>query len=374
MHFVMKLSKLCNLRCTYCYEYDELADPARMPLDGVDRFFAGVAEAATELGWRRRLTFVLHGGEPLLLPTSWLREFFSLGRRHLEPAGIPHRFSLQTNLVKLDNDKLALLEEFDVSLGVSLDVFGDQRLRVSGKPSQPHVLRNLQRVLDSGAAERLGLGTICVLHAGNVDRVRETYAFQAQLGISYRILPIFSMTEPPARMRHLVLTPEQVVAAFEQVADLHFAAGSGINVYPLAHYVEAAVRSLAGVGGGAYDPSLGEWALIVNTNGDAYDHGDAYSPEGYLGNVFRSGLVEILAGEDRGRALALRAQRAALCDACPHGAACSRLPVVEALPSERHVDASGEPRCAIARPMIDAMIRRIRANPETAAALERAAA
>jgi len=33
MFFVMKVSKLCNLRCTYCYEYDELANRERMSLD-----------------------------------------------------------------------------------------------------------------------------------------------------------------------------------------------------------------------------------------------------------------------------------------------------------------------------------------------------
>jgi len=37
----MKLSKLCNLRCTYCYEYEELAQKARMPLEGIDNPFFG---------------------------------------------------------------------------------------------------------------------------------------------------------------------------------------------------------------------------------------------------------------------------------------------------------------------------------------------
>jgi len=41
MHFVLKLSKLCNLRCTYCYEYDELAVKDRMPREGLEFFIAG---------------------------------------------------------------------------------------------------------------------------------------------------------------------------------------------------------------------------------------------------------------------------------------------------------------------------------------------
>jgi uncharacterized protein len=28
--WVVKLSKLCNMRCSYCYEWNELGNPARM--------------------------------------------------------------------------------------------------------------------------------------------------------------------------------------------------------------------------------------------------------------------------------------------------------------------------------------------------------
>ena len=35
--FVMKISKYCNLRCTYCYEYNELGNKERMSLDHIAR-------------------------------------------------------------------------------------------------------------------------------------------------------------------------------------------------------------------------------------------------------------------------------------------------------------------------------------------------
>ncbi|HRD75742.1 MAG TPA: hypothetical protein PK264_07380 [Hyphomicrobiaceae bacterium] len=37
---VVKISKYCNLRCTYCYEFKDLANKARMSLDKIDRMFA----------------------------------------------------------------------------------------------------------------------------------------------------------------------------------------------------------------------------------------------------------------------------------------------------------------------------------------------
>jgi uncharacterized protein len=67
VYFVMKLSKQCNLRCTYCYEFDELGIADRMALDDLEAFLSGLATDQPPDGWPQ-LRFVFHGGEPLLLP------------------------------------------------------------------------------------------------------------------------------------------------------------------------------------------------------------------------------------------------------------------------------------------------------------------
>lgn len=358
MHFVMKISKLCNLRCRYCYEYEDLGRRDRMPLERLEPFFASVAD-----WWRGhpsgpRLTFVLHGGEPLLLPDEYIRGFVERLRRHLAPAGVPHDVSVQTNLTRIDDRRIALLEELRISLGISLDVFGGQRVYGSGRDSQERVLGNLQHLFDTGAADRLGVGAISVLHRENVMHAVRTYEFYRQLGLSYRILPIFSLAETLPGMRRLTLTHQQVLAAFKDVATAQFASDSQIVVYPLFNFLTAAVNRLLGVRQ-AYDPRQGEWALIVNTNGDAYNHAEAYSPEGLIGNVYEDTLSEIMNGDARHRVTELRLARAAVCDDCPHGQSCSRLPIVEALPSERSFTPEGRLECTIARPMIDFMLREI---------------
>jgi uncharacterized protein len=363
MFFVMKISKLCNLRCSYCYEYEELGLRHRMSLDGIDVFFAGVADWYQRTGWTSRLNFVLHGGEPLLLPSAYLRDFAGAARRHLAACGAPYGISLQTNLTRIDDERIALLEELGITLGISLDVFGGQRVDIAGRDSQERVLSNLQHLFDTDAVRRLAVGAISVLHRANVAYATNTFGFYQQLGLSYRILPMFSMTEPLAGMRELTLTHAQVLDALQAVARLQFTTSSAVVVYPLYNYMVAAVNHLAGVGGNAYDPRNGEWALIINTNGDVYNHAEAYSPEGRMGNVFSDSMTAILDGDARRRINELRLARARTCDACLYGQNCSRLPVVEALPSERSFDDEGNPACAIARPMIDFMIRHIQADP-----------
>ena len=362
MHFVMKLSKLCNLRCSYCYEYDELGDRGRMPLDRLDWFFASLAEHYVAAGWRFKLSFVFHGGEPLLLPERYLRALVGVMHHRLGAANVPFSMSMQTNLTRLTDRTIDLLDELRIALGVSIDVYGGQRLTISGEDAQDRALDNLQRLFDRDAVRRLGVGGISVLHGRNVDRAVDTFEFYRGLGLDYRVLPVFSITDPPPRMHGLTLTADRVVAAMQQVALAQLRARPSIRVFPLDNYFESAVHHLAGAACPRYDPRAVEWALIVDTDGDAYNHAEAYLPEGRMGNIFRDRFADILASPGRAATLALRTARAATCDACPYHDACSGIPVIEALPSERSYSLAGHLECTVARPMIAFMIELLRAD------------
>ena len=68
--FVFKVSKYCNLRCDYCYEFPHLGDKARMSLDQIQAAFQNIKSSVTEL----EITdadFIWHGGEPFLVPLEF---------------------------------------------------------------------------------------------------------------------------------------------------------------------------------------------------------------------------------------------------------------------------------------------------------------
>jgi uncharacterized protein len=265
-----------------------------------------------------------------------------------------------------------MIERFErlrITLGVSLDVFGAERVYLSGRDLQDRVLRNLQLLIDTDAVRRLRVGLISVLHRGNVGRVLATFEFCSALGLSYRILPVFSLVEPPARMRHLTLTHAEVVDALNCVADRWLERQTAITVFPLKNYLDAAVHRLLGVETTVYDPRRDEWAVIINTNGDAYDHSDAYSPEGYIGNVFSEPLLKIMRSSAREATVQRRLERAQTCEACEFGRSCSRIPLTEALPSERAYDWGGTLQCPIADPVIRDIVRHLEAKPAARAIL-----
>lgn len=355
MNIVLKLSKLCNLRCSYCYEYDQLANPARMPLSGLAQFFESLATWLDSQQLRVGLEVALHGGEPLLLPPDYLRAVVDLQRRALGGAGHQVRNTVQSNLYRVRDDMLACLQELDIGLGVSIDVHGAARVDARGRCAEPAVDRNLRRLLDSGLAERITMGGISVLHAGNVEQAVATYHYFAELGLNYRILPIFAMEAPGPRMTPLMLSAEQIVDAFRAVMHARLVTEApAIRVEPLDEYLQTAGLKRRNQPRPPSSQQL-PWSLIVDTQGDAYLHADAYSPGGRLGNVFTQPFGELMASSAYAQALAAQRQRLQVCTRCTWEAYCTRLPVAEALHSERMTNDHGEAVCAIAQPFLSTL-------------------
>lgn len=358
MNIVLKLSKLCNLRCTYCYEYEHLADAARMPLDRLSFLFDELARTLEHHG-SRIVHFALHGGEPLVLPIAYLQEVIARQRAAFGPRGIAVENALQTNLYRVPRGIIDILAELRIALGISLDVHGAERVDASGRDSHPRVQRQLDALLAAGVREQVRIGGISVLHAGNVGQALDVFRFFAARGLDYRILPIFAVAEPTPRMQHLMLPSARIVAALQALFLERLGASPRdrtIRIEPLDEYLEAAVRHVAGFPGQPHDPAKREWALIVDTNGDVYPHYRAYDPEGRLGNAFAEPIGAVLDAAPRQRLVAERVARMALCERCRYGSVCSRLPVAEALASERSED------CAVARPMIDWLAALVAAN------------
>ena len=67
LQFVVKVSKYCNLRCDYCYEFPHLGNAARMSLDQIRAAFQNIKSSIAELAIEN-VDFISHGGEPLFDP------------------------------------------------------------------------------------------------------------------------------------------------------------------------------------------------------------------------------------------------------------------------------------------------------------------
>lgn len=124
LEVILKITERCNIACSYCYFFDARNKdfdkrPPTISTSTVHRLASYLAEAADDFGLET-VRVIIHGGEPLMYSKSKFREICS--SLHLALDGRTSlQLSLQTNGMLLDTDWIALLDELEIQIGVSLD-------------------------------------------------------------------------------------------------------------------------------------------------------------------------------------------------------------------------------------------------------------
>src|SRR5438552_4842197 len=174
--WVVKASKLCNLRCRYCYEWNDLAKRDRIALDHWRSLLVAIRKYHEAITLRSKVAtetdIVWHGGEPLLLPSDYIAAVMAVEREILGE-GLQHgqyRNFLQTNLYSVQEEKLQLLARERIELGVSMDVVGGVRLSAGGEETEDQVARNIDLLTKHGT----DFGAIVVLAGHPVHTSRRS--------------------------------------------------------------------------------------------------------------------------------------------------------------------------------------------------------
>jgi len=348
IEIVIKISKYCNLRCSYCYEFPYLGDRATMSLANLRRLFENlcifVKPEFPELAeGEDHFSFIWHGGEPFMQPLSYYDQIGAL-QQALIPKSIRFHNSVQTNLTILSEPHIRHLAErrFFADLGFSFDVYGDQRCDVAGRQTTAKVLRNLEKLRQN----EIETAAIAVLSRSTFPHITNIFRFFESIDMSFRILPYHIQTVEGQTAAN-GLTPTEISNAMCEVFDLWLFTESEIFVSPLDLYLSSAVYYLNSVKDIFYEQFLDESVFIVETNGEVYGYESYGGPISY-GNLFDQTFEQILKSENR-RILADRADRRMeqYCSGCKYFGACSGHPVAVANPlEEKWLAESG---CYVAR-------------------------
>ena len=139
---ILKATRWCNLRCTYCHDWRAGKDQA-MTFEVMARVIA----AALHDPQHEAVHFIWHGGEPTMLPTAYYAKALlvqSVFRRR----GQRVKNSIQTNATRLTPEWCQFFRQNDFSVGVSIDgppeIHDRQRVHVSGRPTWDEVSRGIK--------------------------------------------------------------------------------------------------------------------------------------------------------------------------------------------------------------------------------------
>jgi uncharacterized protein len=319
----VKISKYCNLRCSYCYEFPELAKKERMPLDHVRTLFRNIARYVIANQYVD-IQFVWHGGEPLLIPLDYYDEIAEL-QKEIFTDKVSISNGVQTNLTVLTDRHLQHLREkrFFSLLGVSVDTFGDQRIDKRGRQTTPLVLENIQRLIDANVA----FGGIVVIARNTIAHVTEICRFFDKLGINVRFLPFYLHAADEAISNRQIedhsINFDELIGVFKLIIDQWFLSSNATIWNPLDEYLDFALSYLNGNPKCHYNRFQNEAVFVVNLDGQVWGAGDTYLDERCYGNLLRHDFGTILASEGR----KIRSEQAdermqRYCAPCPYYGAC----------------------------------------------------
>lgn len=175
---ILQPTSLCNLDCTYCYlparklKRDMSSAVARAIVNGIPASWP--SDGVLEVVW--------HGGEPLTIGVRTMRELLAPFEELRRAGRIMH--VIQTNATMISDEWCDLFDEYDVSIGLSVDGPGDMtgnRVDWRGEPAFNRIVGGISKLNQRD----IGFTVIAVVDGANAGRAGEMLDFLASLGCPY---------------------------------------------------------------------------------------------------------------------------------------------------------------------------------------------
>lgn len=340
LQFVFKTSKYCNLRCSYCYEYNELGFRQRMSAEIIRGAFRNISNFAAE-NRIDTVNFAWHGGEPFLIPLDFYAEI-GKWQHDIFESKINVTNDVQTNLTILTERHVEFLKSkiFFTELGISVDPYGDQRIDIRGRTKTARVLANMQKLIDN----EIDFSAITVLVRNTLPHVRNIFEFFDKINIRFRLLPFYQSAFEGQATEH-ALTGSQIVESYNAVFDEWIASAQATTVAPLDQCLHYAINYMAGHRECHYDKGRDESVFVVGVDGGVWGDGEISGENFRYGNLITDSFATLLKSETRNQSV----ERSRLlmhehCGPCRYFGACPGHFVGDASPQQqRMLDESGCP-------------------------------
>ena|GEM_PF-1217639 len=352
--FLIKITKYCNLRCTYCNEYSELHLNERMSLKIIREFFQKIADGVGP-SQSDQIIFIWHGGEPFLVPLDYYAAIGEMQREIFQDK-IPIVNGVQTNLTVLTDRHIKFLKskQFFTRLGISFDPYGDQRVDLRGELRTEIVLSNIQKLID----HKIEFGAITVLARNTAPYARRIYQFYDRLKVRCKFVP-FYLSSFDQQISDHALSYEEIVNSLNEIFDAWISSRTATPVEPLDDYLDYAIAYTAGRRDFRFDREANEYSVIVNLDGGVWAPNDTYVDEYKYGDLSREDLNEIF--NSRNRRIVIEQSRKRQSDHCGHCryfGACPGNYVAEASPQQQELLAvQGCPVQAVVNHIVETLDR-----------------
>lgn len=311
---IIKSTRKCNLRCSYCHDWR--AKSEFMPF----RVLATLIAKALCLPEHRRIDFIWHGGEPLLLGKEYYKKALGLQQEFTQPKQ-NIRNSLQTNGTLLNDEWCEFFKENGFSIGLSIDgpevIHNVNRPYASGKGS----FQEVRRAIGLLEKHTIPFGVLMVLnHNAMKHGPEELFQFFIDLGVqTFAFLPVRpdNIAQGNGHSGGDYINPEEYSAFMSEVFDIWYKRDDpSVRVRELTSLLGAIIGGSSSVCTLAGN-CLGQY-FHVEPNGDLYHCDKFLGDKNYqVGNILLQGFRDIR-GSEKFRSLVIEEeQRISKLRSCP---------------------------------------------------------
>jgi uncharacterized protein len=154
VHLIVKVTRWCNLRCTYCNYWREDPTPMSFPV------LARMTHAILRDPGVRQAKFLWHGGESTMLSFDFYRKWLWLQEQFRRPEQLV-RNRLQTNATKLTDQWIQFIKDYRLIVGVSLDgppeINDKRRVNHAGEGTAHKVRAGIEKLYANGIEPRVNM-------------------------------------------------------------------------------------------------------------------------------------------------------------------------------------------------------------------------
>jgi len=140
-------------------------------------------------GGKRKISFIWHGGEPLLWGIENYKQVFEFIKSEFCNSEIKN--SIQCNLSLMNDEYIELFKQYDVKVGFSLDgpkeMNDSQRVFADGGGTFNAIMDKLELCRSRG----LNVGCVTVCSRNFIGKIKQFYQFMNELQLGLKLNPLF---------------------------------------------------------------------------------------------------------------------------------------------------------------------------------------
>ncbi len=327
---VIKPTKACNLRCTYCYEKDKTGK--KMSDSTLEKVISQVIEYNYQIcraqGYDKSLSeFIWHGGEPLLMGKEFYRKVRDLQRKYTEKYD-EHiiRNGIQTNLTLLNQEYLDFLKNEGFALGSSVDgtkeMHDSTRVYKKGRGTFDDVMGSVNLIKRNNPKDNLGV--IVVLTKDKIDRLEELYFFFKSNQINFEVNYPAIVGDAVKNRDSLEVSPKEWGEAINKLFDLWFydTTEPFIEIPLLTKYAVGAITGV--ISYCSFSGTCRDRYISIDPGGDIYPCGKFGSEAQFkLGNINTDSLEQVMNGEVQRHLASRSVEKIEECKECEYKKICN---------------------------------------------------